>query len=175
MTDKEDKNPLSVAQELDKTLKSLENIKDRDEFVDKVKQDFVAMRLKTSSKVEEARLILIEKIMEKMEKEKDLPVMALLKILETISSGGEADLKSLLSKGNSINMQMGNNIAPSPTQVIDITPEKGQSMKQIGQTLDAMKAISTSVDPEKLQNLKEVLDVEFEEIEDKKEDGSDTK
>ena len=173
MKEKGESSALQIAQELSDNLKSLEGIKDRDEFIEKVKQDFVAMRLKTSNKVEEARLLVLERLMHALE-DKNLPVTAMLKILEVLNKGGSDDLKSLLSEGDSINIMNGTQIAGSLPQVEEMkhinSASSNNAMKQIGQTFEALEAISTSVDTKKLQDLKSVVDAEFQEVKNERPD-----
>lgn len=155
-------DPLKIASNLSESMASLENIKEREKLVSYYKDKFVAQRLKISSEAEQLRLKALEKLAEQLDN-KNLPVTMLLKIIEVLSKGGEADLSSLNKAGLNINLGDTNNNLGTVVQGT-LVQEEDHTLKKIGHTLEALKAISSTADMNKIKNIKESIDIDFTEI-----------
>lgn len=168
-TDSKELNPLQVAEVMKKDLQKVEHYETRKEVIDYLRDQFVAQRIETSSKQEKLREMTIEKILRRLEGE-NVPLVTLMKLLESLGKGNEADLTSILGKPgpggipNGVNVQI-NNSQPNSPKAEEGTPGT-PSIKDVGFMLEAMKTFSTELDPEDTKNIKDIIDVKPEEPKD---------
>lgn len=162
LDDKNEKqlNPLQVAEVMKKDLQKVEHYETRKEVIDYLRDQFVAQRIETSSKQEKLREMTIEKILRRLEGE-NVPLLTLMKLLESLGKGNEADLTSILGKPgagpNGVNVQINNQ---QPTQnTSNNNSSETPSIKDVGFMLEAMKTFSTELDSEDAKNIKKMIDI----------------
>lgn len=162
--DKENKelNPLQVAEIMKKDLQKVEHYETRKEVIDYLRDQFVAQRIETSSKQEKLREMTINKILTRLEGE-NVPLLTLMKLLESLGKGNEADITSILGKPGPGGLPTGVNV-----QINNQQPDKANSnesssgtppIKDVGFMLEAMKTFSEELKPEDAENIKKIIDV----------------
>lgn len=156
-------NPLQVAEVMKKDLQKIEHYETRKEVIDYLRDQFVAQRIETSSKQEKLRELTIEKILRRLDGE-NVPLMTLVKLLESLGKGNEADLTSILGKPgsgapNGVNVQINNS---QPNSSSGEASGDVPKIKDVGFMLEAMKTFSTELDPEDAQKIKDIIEIKPE-------------